>query len=105
MLVLGSPGLGHRLVSFLELRSEVSFSDVVLRPARKLFFSLSETDFGGALSNFETSSTEWRLLFSTIEHEVRKTNSETMPNRFTNSFHFSRVEETFVKLSAICWLA
>ena len=59
MLVLGSPGLGHRLVSFLELRSEVSFSDVALRPARKLFF-LSETDFGDAPSNFETSSTEWR---------------------------------------------
>ena len=60
MPVLGSPGLGHWLVSFLELRSEVSFSDVVLRPARKLFFSLSDIEFGGALSNFETSSTEWR---------------------------------------------
>ena len=59
---LGSRGLSHRIVSFLEQRSVVGFSDVALRPVRSVRF----LGFDDAPSNFETSPMEWRVLFAIL---------------------------------------
>ena len=106
-------GLRHQNASFLELQSTVSSFDVALQPVREIFCFLSlnfltrlrmsrlrqQTD-GFSSPSDEQAEPKWQRLKMGCGGETK----EQVTNRIMGTFQISRVEEPFVKMSAICWL-